>query len=84
MAMPKPKKPSISQLLKLVDQLSPAEVIALRNKLDNKTWGNELEALFSRIDKRNKALPPLSEEEILAEVNAIREELKAERAQSSS
>jgi hypothetical protein len=84
MAMPNPAEKPFDQVLNLVDQLSPVEVIALRKKLEKKTWGDELEALFARVDKRNKHLPPLSEEEIVTEMNAIREELRAERAQSSS
>jgi hypothetical protein len=84
MSMPDPQEPVFDQVLKLVDQLSPAQVLALRKKLENKTWGIELETLFSRVDKRNKQLPPLSEEEIVQEMKAIREELRAERAQSSS
>jgi len=42
MSLPDPEVPVFDQVLKLVDQLSPAQVIALRRKLENKTWGIEL------------------------------------------
>jgi len=74
--IPNPEKTPLEQLLTLIDQLSPAELYALRRKLDNKIWGDQLEALFSRIDERNKGLPPLSEEEIVAIIKEIRQELK--------
>ncbi len=48
-----------------------------KKKLDNKVWGDQLEALFRTIDERNKGLPPLSEEEIVATIKEIRQELKA-------
>jgi hypothetical protein len=70
------KKMPLAELLGLVDQLSPAELYALRQKLNNKIWGDQLEALFSRIDERNKGLPPLSEKEIVDIIKEIRQELK--------
>ena len=76
MATSNSKKMPLEELLALIDQLSPAELYALRRKLDNKIWGDQLEALFSSIDERNKGLPPLSEEEIIAAVKEIRQELK--------
>jgi uncharacterized protein (DUF1778 family) len=68
----------------LIDKLSPAQAYALRKKLDNKLWGDQLEALFSEVDERNTGLPPISEEEIVAAVKELREELKTESAQSSN
>ena len=81
--MPNPEKIPLEQMLGSVDQLSPAEAYALQKRLDNKVWGDQLEALFRTIDERNKGLPPLSEEEIVTTIKEIRKELKAESAQSS-
>ena len=37
--------------------------------------------MFKELDEQNEGTPPLPEEEIMAEVKAAREEMKAERAQ---
>jgi hypothetical protein len=76
MATSNSKKMPLEELLIFIDQLSPAELYALRRKLDNKIWGDQLETLFSTIDDRNKGLPPLSEEEIVAVIKEIRQEPK--------
>ncbi len=77
MTIPNPEKTPLKQLLWLVDQCSPSEFYVLRRKLDNKIWNDQLDTLFSRIDERNKGLPPPSEEEIVAVIKEIRQELKA-------
>lgn len=85
MAQRKPEgQDTLSQVLRLVDQLTPEEVSELRRKLDAKAWKGEWQALINEVDAQNKRLPPLTEEEIMTEVNAVREEMKAERAQESS
>jgi hypothetical protein len=77
MAQRKPKeKVTVDQVLNLVDQLSPEEQGKLRHKLDE-SWSTEWRTLFKELDEQNKDTPPLSEEEIMAEV-------KAERARQSS
>jgi hypothetical protein len=84
MAQRKPEeKVTVEQVLKLVDQLSPEEQGKLRHKLDE-SWSTEWRALFKELDEHNKGTPPLSEEEIMAEVKSVREEMKAERARQSS
>ncbi|HEY9784165.1 MAG TPA: hypothetical protein V6D17_02100 [Candidatus Obscuribacterales bacterium] len=85
MAQPLPEERiTLDQVLRLVDKLTPEERIALRKKLSDKTWGQEWRALCKEVDKQNKGQPELFEEEIVAEVKAIREELKAERAQGGN
>jgi len=77
MAQRKPEeKVTVDQLLKLVNQLSPEEQGKLRHKLDE-SWSAEWRALIKEVDEQNKDTQPLSEEEIMAEVKAAREEMKA-------
>jgi hypothetical protein len=84
MAQRKPEeKVTVDQVLKLVDQLSPEEQGKLRHKLAE-SWSMEWRALLKEVDEQNKGTPPLSEEEIMAEVKDVREEMKAERARQSS
>lgn len=77
MALFKRKQPPVDQVLKLVDQLSAAELAIVRKKVNAKDWNARWRALFAEIDERNKNLPPLSEEEIAAEVDAARKEMRA-------
>lgn len=84
MAQRKPEeKVTVDQVLKLVDQLSPEEQGKLRRKIDE-SWSTEWRALTKEVDEQNQGTPPLSEEEIVAEMKAVRRELKAESAQSGS
>ncbi|MEZ4536971.1 MAG: hypothetical protein R3D26_18540 [Cyanobacteriota/Melainabacteria group bacterium] len=86
MAQPQPEERiTLDQVLKLVDKLSPEEQEQLRKKLSNKTWGQQFRQLAEDIerDRIAKGLPRLSEEEIMAEVKAVREEMKAERVRQS-
>jgi hypothetical protein len=77
MAQRKPEeKVTVDQLLKLVNQLSPEEQGKLRHKLDE-SWSAEWRALIKEVDEQNKDTQPLSEEEIMAEVKAAREGMKA-------
>ncbi len=77
MAMPNPEKLPFEQILRLVDQLSPTERKALRQKLNNEQWGTDWEALATEVRERNKHLPPLTEAEIFA---AMKEEPRPEVA----
>jgi hypothetical protein len=79
---PEEQRP-LNQVLKLVDQLTPDELAQVRQKLDAKSWGQEWRQLVKDVEGDNKGLPPLSDEEIMAEVKAVREEMKAERARKS-
>lgn len=77
MAQRKPEeKVTVEQVLKLVDQLSPEEQGKLRHKLDE-SWSAEWRALIKEVDEQNKGTPPLSEEEIVTEMKAVRRELKS-------
>jgi len=78
MAMPNLEQPSFDQVLRLVDRLSPEQQEQLRRKLNKKTWGQRWQALCDRVQERNKTLPPLSDQEIVAEIKAAR---KARRTQ---
>jgi hypothetical protein len=84
MSQHKPEKNNaLDRVLKLVDQLTPEEQGKLRHKLDE-SWSAEWRALLKEVDEQNKGTPLVSEEEIEAEVKAVREEMKAERARQSS
>ncbi len=77
MAQRKPEeKVTVEQLLKLVNQLSPEEQGTLRHKLDE-SWSTQWRELVNEVDEQNKDTPPLSEEEIVAEMKVIRRELKS-------
>ncbi|MBU6455897.1 MAG: hypothetical protein KGS72_29265 [Cyanobacteria bacterium REEB67] len=82
MGQPK-KKLSVEQVLELVDGLSPDEQERVRAKLNSKSKAERWEALCSKVQSQCEALPPITEAEILADMKEIRNELKAERAQSS-
>jgi Ca2+-binding EF-hand superfamily protein len=81
MALPEREISPYNQVLKLFDQLSTDELAKLRKKIDSKSWSTRWRALFTEVDEQNKNLPPLSDAEIAAEVDAVREEMKAKRAQ---
>ena len=82
MAQRKPEdKMTADQVMKLVEQLPPSEKGALRNKMDA-TWGEQWDSLVAKVEKRNKDLPQLTEEEICAEFTEHRREQRAKRAQS--
>lgn len=77
MAQRKPEeKITLDQVLKLVERLSPEEQGRLRHKLDE-SWSAEWKALLKEVEQQNKESPSLSEEEIMAEVKAVRKEMKA-------
>jgi Tfp pilus assembly pilus retraction ATPase PilT len=86
MAQRKPDdKVTVDQVLKLVDQLSTDEQEQVRKKLSNRSWGPRFQQLCDKVEVTRvaKGLPRLTEEEIMAEVKAVRDELKAERADQS-
>jgi len=83
MAAQKPdEKSKMEQILELVAQLSPDELVELGRKFDAKSWGKEWSALCREVEEQSKKLPPISEEDIAQEMQAIKEELKAERTQN--
>lgn len=67
MALPKCKTTRVDQALKIIDQLSPDELSRIRKTME---W----RSLVPELDEQNKCLPPLSDDEIAAEVNAVRAE----------
>lgn len=77
-------KVTLDQVLKLVHQLPADEQEKLRGKLNSKSKAERWQALFNKVQSQSKELPVLSDQEILADVKAIREELKAERAQGAN
>lgn len=79
MAQRNPDKPSLDQVLRLVEQLSDTEQEELRRKLTLKSWGERWDALVARVAERNKGQAPLTEEEIYEEFTAYRREQRAER-----
>ncbi len=84
MAQRKPEeKPTIEQVLKLVDRLTNEEQERVRAKLNSKSKTERWNALYSKVQTQSKDLPPISDEEITADLKEIRQELKAERARQS-
>jgi hypothetical protein len=85
MAQRKPEdQATFDQVFKLVEQLSSEEQERLRLRLNSKSRTQRWQALFNKVQDQSKDLPALSDEEIVADLKEIREELKAERARQSS
>ena len=84
MAQRQPEKPSVDQVLKLAEQLSADERDELRRKLNTKSWDERWDALTKRVRERSQQLGPISDDEIVAEMKAIKREVWTERAQSGS
>jgi hypothetical protein len=86
MAMRQPEDTYFNQVLKLVDHLSPEERKALRQKLEDKTWGERWDELSNTIRARFIAddTPIPTDDEILVEVKAVRKERKDRLAQGSN
>jgi hypothetical protein len=71
---------SLDQLLKLVDQLPPEDLLELRRQLDSKTWGERFRQLVKDVAEDTKDEPPLTDEEIAQEVMTHRREKRAQGA----
>jgi uncharacterized coiled-coil DUF342 family protein len=73
------EKTTVEQILRLVETLSPDERADLQRRLDSSTWGERWDQLSAKIRARFEAAgePVPSEEEVMAEVKAVREERKA-------
>ena len=63
---------SANQLYALVEHVNPEEQMELVRRLDELVWGKRLDALLRRLDERLEERP-ISEAEILREVEAVRE-----------
>jgi hypothetical protein len=84
MAQQKPEKPSVDQMLKLAEQLSPDEREELRLKLGTKSWAERWDALTKRVRERSQQVGRISDEEIVAEMKAIKREVWSKRAESGN
>lgn len=82
MAHSDPKKMSLDQVLRLVEQLPADEQEQLRLKLNGKAWGEEWDRLAQKIQDKFQldGVPIPTEAEVMAEVKAVRNQRKAERA----
>jgi hypothetical protein len=77
MAQPQPEnRTSLNEVLRLVDSLSPSDKSAVRRALDQ-SWAQRWQALRKQIREDNKDLPPITDEEILAEIKAARADRRA-------
>jgi hypothetical protein len=77
MAQPQPEeRTTLDQVLKLVDKLTPEEQEQVRVRLNSKSKAERWQALFDRVQTRCMNLPPLTDEDIIADMKEIREELK--------
>ena len=63
---------SADQLYSLVKRVTPEERIGLVRRLDELVWGERFDTLLRKLDERLKEYP-ISEPEILREVEAVRE-----------
>lgn len=80
------EKISVDQIMNLVQALSKEERAELQRRLDASSWSAEWDQLSAKIRARFVAAgePIPTEEEVMAEVKAVREERKATRAQGSN
>ena len=87
MAQRRPEDNSaLSQVLKLVEKLSPDQQEELRFKLNCKSWGERWETLSERVKARFTAdgLPLPTDDEIMADVKSVRNERKDNLAQGGN
>lgn len=79
------EKTTVEQILNLVQALSPEERAELQRRLDASTWSDQWDQLAAKIRSRFAAAgePIPTEEEIMAEVKAVREEHRGGSAQGS-
>ena len=77
------EKITVDQILMLVQTLSPDEREEFQRRLDVSTWGEQWDRLSAKIQARFAAAgePIPTEDEVMAEVKAVRKERKARRAQ---
>ena len=68
-------KLTVNQLFELVEQLSPEEYVEFCRKLDC-SWKERWDSITSRVRNRAKSLPPISDEDIIAEVKVVRDARK--------
>jgi len=85
MALPKrTKTPPYNQVLKLVEQLPLNKQEQLRLTLDRKSRYKEWRDLVNATATANKGQLPIADDEILAEVKAVKQARKARLAKNSN
>ncbi|MBX3139071.1 hypothetical protein KF707_22780 [Candidatus Obscuribacterales bacterium] len=70
---------TVEKILRLVEQLSAAELQELRREL-SKTWGDRFRQLVQEVSKDNVGTESIAEEEVADEVTKYRREKRAQGA----
>jgi hypothetical protein len=70
---------TVEKILRLVEQLSAAELQELRREL-SKTWGDRFRQLVQDVSKDNVGTESIAEEEVADEVTKYRREKRAQGA----
>lgn len=70
---------TVEKILRLVEQLSPAEVEELRRQL-SRTWGDRFRQLVQDVRKDNNDTESMTDEEIADEVTSYRREKRTQGA----
>ena len=80
------QKITVDQILKLVQTLSSEERAELQRRLETSTWSEQWDQLSAKIRAQFTAAgePIPSEEDVIAEVKALRQERKGKRVQGSN
>ncbi len=74
MALHKQEEPSYEKIVGFINSLPLEKQEELRRTLNKKTWGQRWQNLCDRVQENSKGLPPLSDDEINAEIKAARRE----------
>lgn len=80
MTQPQSDEPvTVEKILRLVEQLSPAELQELRREL-SKTWGDRFRQLVREVSSDNEGTESVTDEEVADEVTNYRREKRAQGA----
>lgn len=80
MTQPQSDEPvTVEKILRLVEQLSPAELQELRREL-SKTWGDRFRQLVREVSTDNEGTESVTDEEVADEVTNYRREKRAQGA----
>ena len=80
MNQPPSDRVTVDTILRLVEQLSPAEVQELRRSLDSKTWGDRFRQLVQDVSSDNESTEPLTDDDVADELTKYRREKRAQDA----
>lgn len=80
MNQPPSDRVTVDTILRLVEQLSPAEVQELRRSLDSKTWGDRFRQLVQDVSSDNEGTEPLTDDDVADELTKYRREKRAQDA----